>query len=338
MSRFRRKKLTRLLLWLCYLLLTALAFRAAASLQRLLPGYSLRFAAPVTAAQARALREAAAEGDFEPVFWGLRQGAAADGGLRCVQAEELLVWGEPAGAAAPGQLIDGGWPSAKDPVGCAVSDSLAWKLWGSGQAVGMELELDGWRCVVRGVFADKTARVVHQQPQEQGETPFTAVELLPRGQNTSLEQAQRFAQGAGLVPSAAADGPVLAAAASLAALLPAAVGALWCAARLFGQVCRPLSPAQRQLLGFALLLALALALPALLRLLPPALVPARWSDFSFWGQLWRQLEEGVQRWFSLTPTARDVAAKWGLLQTALSSAGAAFLLLGLWKGTFAKEL
>ena len=131
MRRRRLRGLPRLGLWLLYLLLAALAFRAAASLRRALPGYSLRFAAPVTAAQARALREAAAEGEFEPVFWGLGQGGAVDAGLRAGTAEELLVWGEPVEAAAPGRLTGGGWPSAKDAMGCAVSEALAWRLWGS---------------------------------------------------------------------------------------------------------------------------------------------------------------------------------------------------------------
>lgn len=48
MRRRRLRGLPRLGLWLLYLLLAALAFRAAASLRRALPGYSLRFAAPVT--------------------------------------------------------------------------------------------------------------------------------------------------------------------------------------------------------------------------------------------------------------------------------------------------
>ena len=338
MRRRRLRGLPRLGLWLLYLLLAALAFRAAASLRRALPGYSLRFAAPVTAAQARALREAAAEGEFEPVFWGLGQGGAVDAGLRAGTAEELLVWGEPVEAAAPGRLTGGGWPSAKDAMGCAVSEALAWRLWGSGDVVGMELKLDGRPYVVRGVFADETERVVRQQPQELGDTHFTAVELLPRREHASLEQAQRFARSAGLAPTAAVDGPALAAAAALVALLPAAVGAAWCAGRLWRQARKSLSSAHRQLLGFALLFALALALPALLRLLPPSLVPARWSDFSFWGQLWQSLAQGAQSWFSLVPSARDVAAKWGLLQTALASGGAAFTLQALWRAPAPEKL
>ncbi len=64
-------------------------------------------------------------------------------------------------------------------------------------------------------------------------------------------------------------------------------------------------------LGGAFLL--ALVLPALLRLLPPWITPARWSDFSYWGGLLPAVGKAIETGFSLNPCAKDVLAKWNTL-------------------------
>lgn len=82
-------------------------------------------------------------------------------------------------------------------------------------------------------------------------------------------------------------------------------------------------------LGGAFLL--ALVLPALLRLLPPWITPARWSDFSYWGGLLPAVGKAIETGFSLNPCAKDVLAKWNtlglLIAATLANAAAGKLML-----------
>ena len=77
----------------------------------------------------------------------------------------------------------------------------------------------------------------------------------------------------------------------------------------------------------------ACARPArpLLRLLPPWITPARWSDFSYWGGLLPAVGKSHKTGFSLNPCAKDVLAKWNtlglLIAATLANAAAGKLML-----------
>ena len=114
-------------------------------------------------------------------------------------------------------------------------------------------------------------------------------------------------------------------------LIGAAIAALLAAASTLGGRVRRGCPKETCwfVLGGAFLL--ALVLPALLRLLPPWITPARWSDFSYWGGLLPAVGKAIETGFSLNPCAKDVLAKWNtlglLIAATLANAAAGKLML-----------
>ena len=82
-------------------------------------------------------------------------------------------------------------------------------------------------------------------------------------------------------------------------------------------------PLARQSFWLLALVGTALALPALLGLVPGWLLPGRWSDFGFWTGLAQRLAAQAEEWFSLPPTLREVQAKGLLLAQAALAAGLA---------------
>mgnify|MGYP000028396404 CR=1 FL=1 len=105
---------------------------------------------------------------------------------------------------------------------------------------------------------------------------------------------------------------------------------LLAAARTLGGRCAGGCPKERAGL-FGRRFLLALVLPALLRLLPPWITPARWSDFSYWGGLLPAVGKAIETGFSLNPCAKDVLAKWNtlglLIAATLANAAAGKLML-----------
>ena len=79
---------------------------------------------------------------------------------------------------------------------------------------------------------------------------------------------------------------------------------------------------QRAWILWGSLFALAFVLPILLEALPPWLVPARWSDFSYWQALPRALRTAIAQLVSLSPSVKDVLAKQWIVQAFVSASGA----------------
>ena len=69
----------------------------------------------------------------------------------------------------------------------------------------------------------------------------------------------------------------------------------------------------RDAVGFALLLAAALALPVALAAWPAWLTPSRWSDFAWWGRLAGQPQGQFLAWLAAPCLGRDLGFKAGLL-------------------------
>lgn len=311
MSARLRGGLPTLVLLVCFGVLELLAFSAAARFGRLYAApVGLRYARALTGAQAEAALEYAAgpkNGQkIAPVFW-RQETAQLKGPLATASASALCFWGE-AALVWPGEYTAGTAPGPFDEAGCAVSEALAWRLWGSLDPVGLALEVGGRQRTVRGVFRGEEALAL--APTAPGQGGFTAVELASPA--LSAEQARAFAQNCGLgAPDAMVYGQGMAGLMAAAAWLPAAALA---AALFFFLVrwSRTWLPAARQGLWFLALAGLALALPAVLSSAPEWLLPGRWSDFGFWSGLARQLAGQAREWFSLPPTLREVEAK-GLL-------------------------
>jgi len=75
-------------------------------------------------------------------------------------------------------------------------------------------------------------------------------------------------------------------------------------------------PAAWRLTLFPILLAFALLLPAILRMMPEWLIPTRWSDFSFWSSLQKQASGSLREFLRAAPQSRDVELRLLLIKQA----------------------
>ncbi len=308
--------LAGVLFWLGFAALLWLGLQNALAAGALYPGASLRFARPVSAAQADAARQYTIQKQLEywPSFWS-EETLEAQSELRSAEMRALRYSGE-AGAVYPASYLRGGSPGFTDAGGCALSRQAAWLLWGSEDVLGKELMAGGSRYTVRGVFEGKQALLLLCQGLNTPQNGWDAAELWgarPLGREAALN----FAQNAGLgSPSALLQGSALGGLLQATALLPAIFLGGWLLFGLLGAL-HPLRSGRGQLLFFLLLLALALALPFLLRQLPEALLPTRWSYFGYWARLFGQAGDALWQFWAMAPSLRDVQLKQRLLQQGL---------------------
>lgn len=216
------------LFWGAFLAVCVLLFWNAQRLARAAGGISLRYGEAleprVVASALEYARDGRNNAAWSPTFWAVRQGVASANG-REETVRMLRVCGD-AELLATEPLLYGALPGPAGQGGCAVSSALAWQLWGALDVTGLELELDGERYTVRGVFESGEARAVTQEAAdsrtaEYANVELTAMETAPEG----TEAALAFAGASGLgTPAHVVDGPALARAGLCAVL--AAVGAV----------------------------------------------------------------------------------------------------------------
>lgn len=150
-------------------------------------GYGLRLAAPLSAAQAETLRTAAAARGAAAVFWREEKGAEIKTAFPGKEPEEAFAAARTASARAvyisggvalafPVRYVAGTAPGAGQADGCAVSTALADTLFGSREAVGLALAVNGETRRITGVFAAQEAAVLCPVTSAGG---CTAVELTP---------------------------------------------------------------------------------------------------------------------------------------------------------------
>ena len=245
------------LFWGAFLAVCVLLFWNAQRLARAAGGISLRYGEAlephVVASALEYARDGRNNAAWSPTFWAVRQGAASANGRE--ETVRMLRGCGDAELLATEPLLYGALPGPAGQGGCAVSSALAWQLWGALDVTGLELELDGERYTVRGVFESGEARAVTQEAvdsrtAEYANVELTAMETAPE----RTEAALAFAGASGLgTPAHVVDGPALAGLACALCWLPLALcGActLWRLAR----GARRLRPWQRQTLLFAALL------------------------------------------------------------------------------------
>ena len=293
------------LLALALFLLTITGMKNADVLARQSTSISLRWRQALDATTASAAREK------QPglTLWGQTEEPLTTG-WRQVQATLITYQGDPALVWDPA-CLSGALPAPLDASGCAVSAALAWALFGSEDAVGLTLTWGDAVYTVRGIFDSEDCLAL--LPDETA--AFTAAELPADGETWQGPAAWVEAQ---LRTSGLPDpdwtlypaGPALLA--LLLAWLPLAFAAgVLAAALLRAAAHRPLWALDA--VGFALLLAAALALPVTLAAWPAWLTPSRWSDFAWWGRLAGQLRGQFLAWLAAPCLGRDLGFKAGLL-------------------------
>ena len=249
------------------------------------------------------------EGDFN----------GADATCIMFSGDASLVW--------PARYLTGTAPGVTDGAGCSVSSALAWTLWGGNDVVGKTINVDDEARIVRGVFECGDSLALVSVRDEDISQSFTAVELSGGPSAPDRSEVLSFARAAGLgSPNSILMGTPASLASALMALpliILAFYGLALCIARLRVRPVVFAGILLSVLIGFAFLL------PWLLDLLPGWMIPTRWSDFSFWGGLVKQVGEDLREYLVLTPRSRDVEYKLLLIKQAGISFVAASLALSV---------
>ena len=263
----------------------------------------LRFAQPLTQAQIKAVYEMPPEtaGGITASFWGQTTGTVTAEPARRAEGVVCIAYCGSADDCLPVLYENGTAPGA---VGrqCAVSAGLARQLFGSADVVGLAVVHGRERYHISGVFRAEDAVLLYP-----GTGGYTCAELRGVSADTPKADAEQWCAAAGLgAPQCIVYGPQRAWLASVVSCLPLALCVLGGAFLLLRASLR-WPPLSRQGAWLAGALALACLLPAALQALPGWLIPARWSDFSFWERLVEQIRTADHAWQAAVRYWRDIA-------------------------------
>lgn len=187
-------------------------------------------------------------------------------------------------------------PARGDTNVCAIDEATAAALWGSLDATGEVLIYENKEYVVMGIFARPENTILFQRKPETDDV-YPYLELASSGSGTAQRQTDEFLTRYSLAqPDILTDNAKTAAVLRQLALLPALIASallLWRAMKLItGKPATFLHKA-----GFVTAMAAGIAVTALavgfLPELPVGLIPARWSDFSFWSGFINNIGERV---------------------------------------------
>ena len=324
-----RGNIPAVVLWAILFVLLVFLFRGAAAAERMYPDFSLRYSGEISGERAKAARlysinAAGQDGVFWPTFW--REDALkAESDTGAASCTVVTFSGDGA-LAWDADFLRGSMPGAPDAAGCALSAELASSLFGSLDVVGMEVEIDGAKRVVRGVFEGSASLALVSAGEEATDISWHAAELGGDPENANRSAAESYSTASGLGrPAAVFAGDSISLWARLACFVPAAILIVFCVVRLFGLIPRGVrGPAV-----FAVCLAVALLLPAILRLLPGWAVPDMWSDFSYWASLADRFEAALRELLGNAPYLRDVEGKLILLRQGAICFAATLCAIGL---------
>jgi len=243
--------------------------------------------------------------------------SVSDGDGRSVRTSVLELYG-PVEDVRSDSYLFGGAPAKDSAKACAVSEGAAFALWGGSNVTGLALIWGAQEYTVQGVFKGEDLLVIVQAAPE-SKTPFPNMQLR-FADGGGRQAAEEFLARTNFGNPQLLDMPLLSWALQLLAFLPALLIGLWLLARLVAHGLN-LRRQPRKLLYFALPAAVVAGVDIFLlsrmERRPAALIPSRWSDFSFWTSL---AEEGAKRlktWLSM-PQAGDVATLFSLLGAALA--------------------
>lgn len=228
----------------------------------------------------------------------------------------------------PASFLHGGYPARGDTEGCAIDRALAFRLWGSADAVGRSLRWNGRIYTVRGIFQGD-AGLFLAQAEEDSEARLDRLLLRFPGE-AGADEATALLNRCGFPSGTVLDQPMLGWCLSALAAVPGLLLAAVLLARLLGRgwrlrhmpvlLCQYLPLALAG--GAAVLWAAGLAWT-----MPDRLVPTRWADFAFWQRTWGQAAEGVRQALSAGLGRRDSAMWSAALGCVLAAVPAAVLVL-----------
>ena len=303
---------TQILLWCLFTLLLLLGFSEANSISQF-SGASMRFNNPITGQAAHRARQysAANPETFWPTFWH-QNTASFSVGVRNANANAISFSGD-ASLVWPMEFVAGSAPSAIDGFGIVISETLAHRLFGSTNIVGLTIYVNNEPRTIRGVFQGNMYLALLSYHIEDVSQSWTAVELSGGPTHPTRQHAESFAIAAGL---GRPNYIIMSGANSLARLmsiLPLIIPAIYALVLIVFFVRRYYHIAAAPLF-FTGLVIFAILLPVLLNTLPPWVIPTRWSDFSHWSSLIQQVRDALYEFLSIYPTLRDIELRMHLLR------------------------
>lgn len=235
------------------------------------------------------------------------------------------AWGDLALLYPALRFAHGAYPPAGER-GCVIDQDTARALWGDDNAVGAELVLDGAVYTVAGVLAGAKSMVLVHTRQYAGFAPAFG-HLLPGETAYARQAALDFLTALGQPePTLLLDLGWAASFLRAVALLPPL---LLCAGIAFA--CLELLPGFGHLRWVLLLPVVALCGRLLGAPLPftPAMLPTRWSEFSFWSERWSAMEAAAYAAWRLPGTVGGYALATGTALPVIGYAAAATICLAV---------
>lgn len=267
--------------------------------------WSLRYEEKITKSSAFSLRQyfGKAENGLWPTFW-TEQELEYKTEYQSAEAKSIIYDGDISLIISP-EFISGGYPGEQGSATIAISESLAWKLFGSTDIIGAKLRCHGGEREVVGVFKDSYADAVLFSDR----CEWTCVELMSTSEKNyndivSIMAASNIGSGKYIVDGGGVS--LILKALSFIPLITLAVAVIF--------LLTALKKKKRVLLRFCIIFAafliFAVLLPTILEAFPSWLIPTRWSDLSFWSGLFEEMKAHINEWFFLAPYSKDASAKW----------------------------
>lgn len=225
------------------------------------------------------------------------------------------------------EFLAGGYPMEGDNNGIAISETLAFDLYGSIDVVDLVVTYGEQIYTIRGVFKEQINLALIQGNTDED---YRAVELVGDMKGNPVQTATLFVENSGLEkPDQISYGTSIVSILKMVHYLPFLIVGIW------SVLCCIIFlqkgyPKHREIVWLAALLLIAICLPTLLELVPQWMLPTRWSDFSFWQNMIETSRIRVEEWFSLLPTRKDVEIKFIMIKSILVIVVQLFSTYGLY--------
>jgi len=212
------------------------------------------------------------------------------------------------------KALIGGFPVAGDTTGCVLSERTAHDLWGSAKVTGMPVVWRGKTYYVYGVVKSGDSFMLIQTDTDDNTAyPYMQLRFPDALHGGNRELAERYLNAAGFLQGAELlDMPTLGWFMSFIGFMPA----LLLGASIIISIIKRLSaisaPVNKTAIAVFAVSAPALVVSALYLMggafadFPPYLIPPKWSDFDFFGELIVGSINHMKAWL-LYPTGRDIA-------------------------------
>ncbi|KJJ68073.1 hypothetical protein [Clostridium sp. FS41] len=222
-----------------------------------------------------------------------------------MKADVVDVFGD-CGDISSSMLADGAYPARSDASGCAVSTGLAFSLWGSTNVIGVPVKAEGKQFYVRGIFEEEEPRLF-LQAQVESEEPLSNMQLTFTGPGAG-ERAGQYLSSAGFPMGRILDLTLFAWVLGMILRFPAIILAFGILGRVIRHGKRryryPLLLAIYLLMAFGILAGLWVCMD--LPEFPSEFIPAMWSDFEFWENLFKEQGKNMVYWMAAGPSFRDI--------------------------------